>query len=236
MPFTLPFTSSEITAFKDIALGLSAIATGSAAVATATFAYRGLNKWKDETAFKAKFELAKEIVETVYKASNTISAVSAPIFFLHIHALADRLEKEKVEPLLMFKEQLQTLHVQSSALFGIDSSTSILGYIAVIDDAVMMSEAFIGINREHTRIEDKLLEEIPEEVKIKLTKELERLAIQMNLYQSFLLKQPSDKVEIEILNLLPINAKNTDDTPNLYSSEQEALDEIIKSMQPHLSH
>jgi len=117
MPFTIPFTPAEITAFKDIALGVSAIATGSAAVATATFAYRGLNKWQAETSFKAKFELAKEVVEITYKISNTIYRLRKTIYTIGGQAGLNIIRKSKLQDLINFHDHLQTLSVQIKALF-----------------------------------------------------------------------------------------------------------------------
>jgi hypothetical protein len=118
MPFTLPFTPTEITAFKDIALGLSAIATGSAAVATATFAYKGLNKWQLETSFKANFELAKEVVEVTYKIDNTINRLRRTVYGIGGQAGIDTIRNTKLRDLMDLHDHFQTLSVQIKALFN----------------------------------------------------------------------------------------------------------------------
>ncbi|NQY86332.1 MAG: hypothetical protein HRT51_01075 [Colwellia sp.] len=118
MAFNIPFTPTEITAFKDIALGISAIATGCAAVATATFAYRGLNKWQAETSFKAKFELAKEVVEVTYKISNTINRLRNTLYGLGGKTGIDSIRKTKLSDLINLHDHFQTLSVQVKALFN----------------------------------------------------------------------------------------------------------------------
>jgi hypothetical protein len=118
MPFTIPFTPTEITAFKDIALGMSAIATASAAVATATFAYKGLNKWQAETSFKARFDLAKEVVEVTYKISNTIRRLRKTIYGIGGQVGIDNIRKTKLHDLINLHNHFQTLTVQVNVLFN----------------------------------------------------------------------------------------------------------------------
>lgn len=235
MPFTIPFTATEITAFKDIALGISAIATGSAAVATATFAYKGLNKWKVETAFKAKFELAKEVVETSYKASNIINSLSAPIFLLHQSHFVKRLKNQKAEAIEDIKEQLQTLHIQSSALFGIEASEPIERYISVISNVSMIIETILSSEEEISEINIELNTATSEEDydKLEFVKVLKK---QSKTFAQLLIKvPPKNSVARQLLRDDGVDTYS-DVENKLYKNEEETLKILVSSMQPHLTH
>lgn len=240
MPFTLPFTATEITAFKDIALAISALTTASAAVATATFAYKGLNKWKSEARFQDRFQLAKEIVETTYKASEVSSRLSAPIHLLHARTLAVRLPEQKISPLNVYKDKLSSLHIQARALYGEEQSKPIESYIRVIDDLLDSCQIFID-NYDRIR-------ELDAEIKMSTTVETEQVNAElvlfterMNKSKYYIVRKPS----LEKLKGLTdfaltfeqelLNSPSKDDIAGmLYDSEQQALDELVKSMQSYL--
>ena len=65
---SLPVPPSELVAIGNF---IRDIFVTIAALITAFVAWRGINKWQDETTFKAKFELAKEVVEYTYKRTTS---------------------------------------------------------------------------------------------------------------------------------------------------------------------
>lgn len=240
MDFTLPFTSAEITAFKDITLAISAMATGCAAVATATFAYKGLSKWKGET----RFQLAKEIVETTYKASEITSRLSAPIHILHVGRLAERLFGEKIEPLNKYKDKLSSLHVQARALYGEKQSKPIKSYILMIDDTLAACQIFLD-NYNHIQGVKEMLDS----GKINSTEELEQAEIEIEAFtermnrSKFSLIQKPDIEKIKAMKgfasfALEHELLNSVSKGNIiglvYESEKVALEKLVKSMQSYL--
>lgn len=238
----LPFTSTEITAFKDIALAISAMATGCAAVATATFAYKGLSKWKGET----RFQLAKEIVEATYKASEVISRLSAPIHILHVGGLAKRLPDEKIKPLNEYKDKLSSLHVQARALYGEKQSKPIKSYMLMIDDMLAACQIFLDNYNHIQEVKETLdsgsitgVDEL-EQAKIEIDAFTER----MNKSKFSLIHKPDMRkikvmkgfasfvLEHELLN----SVSQGDITGLVYESEKIALEKLVKSMQSYLGH
>ncbi|MCW8832314.1 MAG: hypothetical protein OQK09_12195 [Colwellia sp.] len=245
MAFTIPFTSAEITAFKDIVLALSALATASAAVATATFAYIGLNKWKSEARFQDRFQLAKSVVETAYKASEVTSRLAAPVYILHTGNLAERLPDEKIKPLNEFKEKLFSLHIQARALYGEKQSKPIKDYILAIDDVLAACQIFLD-NYNHIKEVNAALvsgeitgADESEQAKI----EIEAFTERMNKSKFYVIQRPNMKklkalkgfasfaLEHEFLHFT-----NKDEiTGVVYDSEQDALDVLVTSMQSYLA-
>jgi hypothetical protein len=74
--FTLTITEINdwVSAGKDILVGLSAV--------TATFfAYSGLNAWKKELKGKAEYQLAKEVLKSVYRVREAFKIVRNPSIF-----------------------------------------------------------------------------------------------------------------------------------------------------------
>lgn len=111
MPFTLPFTATEITAFKDFTIAC-------AAIATPTIAYIGLKQWKSETTFKAKFELSREVVEATYKISNAIDRLRKTRFDLGGVDGLDNIRKNQFKDLIDLHDHYLTLAVQVKALLS----------------------------------------------------------------------------------------------------------------------
>jgi hypothetical protein len=66
--------SEYITAAKDILVGLSA-------VAAAVFAYMGLTTWRKELKGKSEYQLAKEVLKSVYKVRDAFNHVRNPAIF-----------------------------------------------------------------------------------------------------------------------------------------------------------
>lgn len=244
MPFTLPFTSTEITAFKDIALAISAVATGSAAVATATFAYKGLNKWKSEARFQDRFQLAKEVVETTFKTSEVVSRLAAPIHILHTITLAEKLPEQKIKPLNEYKDKLSSLHIQARALYGEEQSKPIKDYILAIDDVLAACQIFLD-NYKHIEEVNAAIEtgEIKGKDELEQAKlEIEAFTERMDRSKFYIITKPnmekiramkgfaSFALEHELLHSL----SEDDITGMVYDSEQYALDELVKSMQSYL--
>lgn len=242
MAFTLPFTPSEITAFKDIALGLSALVTASAAVATAKFAFDGLTKWKSEARFQDRFQLAKAVVETAYKASEISSRLTAPVFLLHTTRLAERLPYEKMDPINICKEQLFSLHIQARALYGEEKSKPIEAYILALEDIHTACQIFLdnynhikevnrGINSGEYSGDDELSQ---------ARNEIEAFSESLNNCKFFIIKRFGIKSQIMFSHFIlekdfaRLTAKG-DDVGLVYESEQDALDTLVKSMQSYLA-
>lgn len=74
MGFTIPFTATEITAFKDIVLAC-------AAIGTVYYARKGINKWHDETKGNASFDLAKNLLELTYVIQREMAVVRNPVHY-----------------------------------------------------------------------------------------------------------------------------------------------------------
>ncbi|MBA6383655.1 hypothetical protein H4J45_09740 [Colwellia sp. BRX10-6] len=240
----LPFTSAEITAFKDIALAISAMATASAAVATATFAYKGLNKWKSEARFQDRFQLAKEVVETTYKASEVVSRLAAPIHILHAASLAERLPEQKIKPLNEYKDKLSSLNIQARALYGEEQAKPIKDYILAIDDVLAACQIFLD-NYNHIEGINLALESGVITGKDELEQaeiEIEAFTERMNRSKFYIIRKPNmEKIKAMkgfasvALEHVLLHTLNKDvNTGIIYNSEEAALDSLVKSMQSYL--
>jgi hypothetical protein len=109
-------TPAELTAIGSF---IKDIAISCAAIITAIVAWRGLNKWQDETTFKARFELAKEVLETTYKINNLVKDLRRINYKLDYEG-SEFYNDLYLKPLRALNEHYQTLTVASKALFGDD--------------------------------------------------------------------------------------------------------------------
>jgi len=66
--------SKWITAVRDVLVGLSA-------VSAAVFAYLGLSAWRKELKGKAEYELAKDVLKSVYRVREAFKVVRHPAIF-----------------------------------------------------------------------------------------------------------------------------------------------------------
>lgn len=163
MLFTPSFSSAEITAFKDVALGISALVTCVVAISTATFAYKGLNKWQDETKGKASFGLAKKLLEYTYAIEIEISHIRQPKHFNSelIISNADALNITKVvaDTIRMMnmydsrsenlKKQLiriKTLKLETKVLWGNKESEKVFDLVELSNELIISTQRYARIN------------------------------------------------------------------------------------------
>ena len=122
-------TPAELTAIGSF---IKDIAISCAAIITAIVAWRGLNKWQDETTFKAKFELAKEVLETTYKMNNLVKDLRMINYKLDYEGSA-YYNDLYLKPLRTLNEHYQTLTVESKALLGDDIESKVNNFRELID-------------------------------------------------------------------------------------------------------
>jgi hypothetical protein len=71
METTIVEVEHWISAWKDVVIGLSA-------ASAAVFAYLGLSAWRRELKGKSEYELAKEVLKSVYKVREAFKHVRRP--------------------------------------------------------------------------------------------------------------------------------------------------------------
>lgn len=87
-----------------------------AAIITAYTAWKGLNKWQDDIAFKAEFELAKEVIECTYKVRNASDYLRYPNHLVLNYEYFNFLNDRNVKTVLALLEHYDALLVQVEAL------------------------------------------------------------------------------------------------------------------------
>jgi hypothetical protein len=122
-------TPAELTAIGSF---IKDITISCAAIITAIVAWRGLNKWQDETTFKARFELAKEVLETTYKMNNLVKDLRMIDYNLGYDG-SSFYNDLYLKPLREFNEHYQTLTVASKALFGDNVENKLNHFRELID-------------------------------------------------------------------------------------------------------
>jgi hypothetical protein len=135
---SLPVTPSELTALGSF---IQNMFVSGAALTTAVVAWKGLNKWQDETTFKANFELAKEVIEETYKLRN----VTEPLIYPFLLSCIDENYENNnlvtyVKPALESLKDYDSLIVRVKALFDEESIYNINAIRSVTEILIATSE------------------------------------------------------------------------------------------------
>lgn len=133
-----------------------------AAIATAYVAWKGLNKWQDETTFKAEFELAKEVVECTYKVRNATEHLKYPQFPIWSVEYSKVCLDRDVKSTLDLLEHYDSLLVQVEAL--LDEKTFLFA-TNVKNKALIIASCFEGMHETALNMLDfkKSLKDTPDD-------------------------------------------------------------------------
>lgn len=132
-PTSLQLTASYIGIAKDLGLLFAAVTTG-------TLAIFGFNRWRDETTFKAKFELAKEVVEASYKIRNITYEIKQPSLFMFTKPQATRIKDRYIDDLRGFLQHYNTLITQVEVLFNKKTTEQGVEVYRLARNVIMVSE------------------------------------------------------------------------------------------------
>lgn len=165
-----------------------------AAMITAVVAWKGINKWKDETTFKANFDLAKEVIEETYKLRNVTEPLKYPLLLSSIDESYEGFSvMNYVKPALESLEHYNSLIVRVKALFDEESIYNTIAVKDVAEILIAFSEDMYSAATEYALVIDHIamLENGHTEGQMEEAYDSKKQAIRdLETYKEYLRKMP----------------------------------------------
>ncbi|AWB58203.1 hypothetical protein [Colwellia sp. Arc7-D] len=184
-PTNIQLAASYIGIAKDLGLLFAGVTAGVVAI-------KSFNRWRDETTFKAKFELAKEVIENTYKIRDHLLEIKTPNWLFrkcisgvgYSHYNPENIASERytkvIEPIKDTMQHYQSLSLQVEALL-VDGKAKDMRELTFLADQVISSlDRCLSVAAYSDKIKQNLEEATDDERKAVCSKKLKESMVTLD--------------------------------------------------------